>query len=105
MARRRDPPPNAAGATILAATKAEHTGYRVTILPTLLEVSARLATEEELKGLVKLLRANAAIWGKTDIREDFERPSLEIPEDDLRALRDIWKRLDPKASKSFPRGN
>jgi len=77
--------------------------YRVTILPTVLEVSARLATSEELRGLVKLLRASAVIWGKTETKEDCERPSYEVPEEDLLTLRDIWRRLDATASKPFPR--
>jgi hypothetical protein len=78
--------------------------YRVTILPTALEVSARLATREELMGLVKLLRASAVIWGKTETKDDCcERPSHEIAEDDLLKLRDIWQRLDSTAAKPFPR--
>jgi hypothetical protein len=77
--------------------------YRVTILPTVLEVSARLATREELRGLVKLLRASAVIWGKTETKEDCERPSYELPEEDLLTLRDIWRRLESTASKPFPR--
>lgn len=77
--------------------------YRVTILPTALEVSARLATREELRGLIKLLRASAVIWGKTETKEDYKQPSYEIPEDDLLTLRDIWQRLDSTASKPFSR--
>jgi hypothetical protein len=38
------------------------TGYRVSILPGALEVSARLASAEELRNLVKVLQANTAIW-------------------------------------------
>ncbi len=38
------------------------TGFRISILPTALEISARLATAEELQSLVKILQANAAIW-------------------------------------------
>jgi hypothetical protein len=75
--------------------------YRVTILPTVLEVSARLATSEELRGLVKLLRASAVIWGKTEPNEDCDRPSYEVPEEDLLTLRDLWRRLDSTASKPF----
>jgi hypothetical protein len=37
------------------------TGYRVSILQSALEVSARLATAEELQNLIKVLQANAAI--------------------------------------------
>ena len=76
--------------------------YRVTILPTALEVSARLATSEELRGLIKLLRASAVIWGKTETKDDRERPSYEVPEEDLLTLRDIWRRLESTASKPFP---
>ena len=74
--------------------------YRVTILPTVLEVSARLATREELRGLVKLLRASAVIWGKTETKEDCERPSYEVPEEDLLTLRDIWRRLQLNGSET-----
>jgi hypothetical protein len=45
-----------------AATAAPPTGYRISILPAALEISARLATAEELQTLVKILQANAAIW-------------------------------------------
>jgi hypothetical protein len=38
------------------------TGYRISILPAALQISARLATAEELQSLVKILQANAAIW-------------------------------------------
>ena len=76
--------------------------YRVTILPTVLEVSARLATSEELRGLVKLLRASAVIWGKTETKEDCERPSYEVPEEDLLTLRDIWRRLTQRLQSHFP---
>jgi hypothetical protein len=38
------------------------TGYRVSILPGALEVTARLASAEELRNLVKVLQANIAIW-------------------------------------------
>jgi hypothetical protein len=106
MPRPRDPQrtPNAAESTISAAKEVERpTAYRVVISPTVLELSAHLATAEELKSLVKLLRASAVIWGKTEITEAQKRPSLEIPEDDLHALRDIWQRLDSTASKPFPR--
>jgi hypothetical protein len=41
---------------------AQPTGYRISILPAALEISARLATSEELQSLVKILQANAAIW-------------------------------------------
>ena len=96
--------PNAAAFKTATAMEAERPApYRVTILPTVLEVSARLATSEELRGLVKLLRASAVIWGKTETKEDCERPSYEVPEEDLLTLRDIWRRLNSTASKPFPR--
>ena len=93
----------AAFKTAMAMEPERSAPYRVTILPTVLEVSARLATSEELRGLVKLLRASAVIWGKTEPNEDCERPSYEVPEEDLLTLRDIWRRLDSTASKPFPR--
>ena len=96
--------PNAAAFKTATAMEAERpVPYRVTILPTVLEVSARLATREELGGLVKLLRASAVIWGKTETNEDCERRSYEVPEEDLLTLRDIWRRLNSTASKPFPR--
>jgi len=45
------------------------TGYRVSILPAVLEISARLATAEELQSLVKILQANAAIWASATKNE------------------------------------
>ena len=51
------------GASTAPATAAvAPTGYRVSILPGALEVSARLASAEELKALVNLLQANIAVW-------------------------------------------
>jgi hypothetical protein len=38
------------------------TGYRVSIFSGALEVSARLASAEELQALVNLLQANMVIW-------------------------------------------
>ena len=38
------------------------TGYRVSVLPGTLEVSARVASADELSHLVSVLQANAAIW-------------------------------------------
>jgi hypothetical protein len=37
------------------------TGYRVSLVPGVLEVSARLATAEELRNLVKVLQASIVI--------------------------------------------
>jgi hypothetical protein len=58
-----------APATTPATGAAAPTGYRISILPAALEVSARLATAEELQILVKILQANAAIWAPA-IRAD-----------------------------------
>jgi hypothetical protein len=54
--------------TTIATGAAAPTGYRVSILPGALEVSARLANAEELRNLVKILHANMAIWA--DSTED-----------------------------------
>jgi hypothetical protein len=52
-----------------AAPAAAPTGYRISILPAALEISARLATAEELHNLVKILQANAAIWANVTKNE------------------------------------
>ena len=49
-------------ATATASTGA--TGYRVSLVPGALEVSARLASNEELDILVKVLEANKGSLGK-----------------------------------------
>jgi hypothetical protein len=41
------------------------TGYRVSLVPGALEVSARLASNEELDILVKVLEANKGSLGKS----------------------------------------
>ena len=49
------------------------TGYRVSLAPGALEVCARLGTPEEVRNLVKVLRAAIALL--VDIGEDdFEKP-------------------------------
>jgi hypothetical protein len=48
-----------------AATGATATGYRVSLVPGGLEVSARLASNEELAILVKVLEANKGSLGKS----------------------------------------
>ena len=48
-----------------AATVATATGYRVSLVPGGLEVSARLASNEELAILVKVLEANKGSLGKS----------------------------------------
>lgn len=57
----------AAAATIAkeAATGATATGYRVSLVPGGLEVSARLASNEELAILVKVLEANKGSLGRS----------------------------------------
>jgi hypothetical protein len=52
----------AAGATTTVATA---TGYRVSLVPGALEVSARLASNDELDILVKVLEANKGSLGKS----------------------------------------
>ena len=47
------------------ATGATATGYRVSLVPGALEVSARLASNEELDILVKVLEANKGSLGKS----------------------------------------
>jgi hypothetical protein len=41
------------------------TGYRVSLLPGALEISARLSSAEELQLLIQLLQANMVIWKGT----------------------------------------
>jgi hypothetical protein len=48
-----------------AATGATATGYRVSLVPGGLEVSARLASNEELATLVKVLEANKGSLGRS----------------------------------------
>ncbi|MFO7477147.1 MAG: hypothetical protein R6X03_02150 [Methyloceanibacter sp.] len=53
-----------AAAAATATTVATATGYRVSLVPGALEVSARLANNEELDVLVKVLEANKGSLGK-----------------------------------------
>jgi hypothetical protein len=48
-----------------AGSAATTTGYRVSLVPGALEVSARLANNEELEILVKVLEANKGSLGKS----------------------------------------
>jgi hypothetical protein len=48
-----------------AMTPTTATGYRVSLVPGALEVSARLASNEELDILVKVLEANKGSLGKS----------------------------------------
>jgi hypothetical protein len=47
-------------------TASPNTGYRVSIVPGALEVSARLASAEELRNLVKVLQASIAIYADAE---------------------------------------
>ena len=51
------------------------TGYRVSLVPGALEVSARLASNEELEILVKVLEANKGSLGKAAEYAQPARPS------------------------------
>ena len=51
--------------TAAAGPAATATGYRVSLVPGALEVSARLASNEELEILVKVLEANKGSLGKS----------------------------------------
>jgi hypothetical protein len=48
-----------------AAAAGTATGYRVSLVPGALEVSARLASNEELEILVKVLEANKGSLGRS----------------------------------------
>jgi len=67
------------------------TGYRLSILPRTLELSARLTTTEELENLVKVLKANAVIWAN-ETKATLSDPVMEVSEEDLRTLRKLWSR-------------
>jgi hypothetical protein len=57
-----------------AATAAEtRTGYRVAVVPGALEISARLGTPEEVRNLVKVLRAGILILEDT-AEGDMDEP-------------------------------
>ena len=59
--------------SVLAAS-AMPTGYRVGIVPGAMEVSARLGTPQEVRELIKVLRAGILIFatdGDVDIPESF----------------------------------
>jgi hypothetical protein len=57
-----------------APTASIPTGYRVGVVPGAIEVSARLGTAEEVRQLIKVLRAGILIFatdGDVDIPESF----------------------------------
>jgi hypothetical protein len=56
-----------------AAGTSAATGYRVSLVPGALEVSARLATAEELRNLVKVLRASIVIL------DDATEGDIDLP--------------------------
>jgi hypothetical protein len=70
-----------------ATPTAAPTGYRVSLVPGALEISARLGTAEELRNLMKVLRAGIVI---------FE----EAGEDDLDEPLTLTKRLDAVSARS-----
>ena len=49
------------------------TGYRVAVVPGALEISARLGTPEEVRNLMKVLRAGIAIL------EDTSEGDMDVP--------------------------
>ena len=59
---------------IPGTSTATPTGYRVAIVPGALEVSARLATADELRDLVKVLSASITILA--DAQDDCDAASL-----------------------------
>lgn len=68
-------------ATATATGTVPPTGYRVSISPSALEVSARLATAEELQVLVKVLQANAAILASATNKAQFNsEPAAAVVE-------------------------
>ena len=59
------------GSTVSGGTPAvTSTGYRVAIVPGALEVSARLATADELRNLVRVLSASIAILADAEDEPD-----------------------------------
>jgi hypothetical protein len=51
---------------VIGAQASGPTGYRVSIVPGALEVSARLASAEEIRSLAKVLQASIAIWADSE---------------------------------------
>lgn len=62
------------GSTADGSTQVAPTGYRVAIVPGALEVSARLATADELRNLVRVLSASITILA--DAQEDHDPSNL-----------------------------
>jgi hypothetical protein len=74
--------------TVSANGASPASGYRVSMTGGALEVSARLATPEELELLVKVLEANKVLWanaGKTEVKCEVKpqlkaKPKIEFLE-------------------------
>jgi hypothetical protein len=58
------------GSTVSNTPAVASTGYRVAIVPGALEVSARLATADELRNLVRVLSASIAILADAEDEPD-----------------------------------
>ena len=58
------------GSTVSGTPAVTSTGYRVAIVPGALEVSARLATADELRNLVRVLSASIAILADAEDEPD-----------------------------------
>jgi len=69
-------PRDSSNGSSVTPTAAAPTGYRVSLVPGALEVSARLATAEELRNLVKVLRASVVIL--EDVTEGDSDESLSL---------------------------
>jgi hypothetical protein len=69
-------PADSSSGSSVTPTTAAPTGYRVSLVPGALEVSARLATAEELRNLVKVLRASVVIL--EDVTEGDTDKSLGL---------------------------
>ena len=74
MSRNAVPGSTTDGSTANPSPQVAPTGYRVAIVPGALEVSARLATADELRNLVKVLSASIAILA--DDQDDCDAVSL-----------------------------
>jgi hypothetical protein len=66
MSRNAIPGNTTDGPTVSVTPAVAATGYRVAIVPGALEVSARLATADELRNLVRVLSASIAILADAD---------------------------------------
>jgi hypothetical protein len=62
-----------------ATQAAAPTGYLVSIVPGAIEVSARLATADKLRGLMKALKASTAILAE-EPEPDIDHLSKRLPQ-------------------------